>query len=374
MAKSAASRSADAPIGALVTAIGGIGYGDQILKALLLAPAGRYRIVGADARAECPQFNKVDQAVVLPRADSQDYIEALLTVCRNYDLRAVFVGCEPELKVVAQHRARFAEAGIFLPVNAPEMIAACFDKVACLERLAAAGIATPRYVEISGLSDLDRIDFFPVVVKPARQSGGSVDCYIAQDAQELRSLAAFMHLGEDGRTFVIQEYVGTPADEYTVGVLYDMEGRYLNAIALRRDLGSLLNVKLKVANRTPRRDLGPVLAISSGVSHGHIGPYPEVTAQCRRIADIFKPQGPVNVQCRFVDGEVKVFEINPRFSGTTSLRAMVGYNEPDVLIRHHLLGERIEPGFPYRSATILRSLTEMELLPSAARAWRDAPI
>jgi len=55
----------------------------------------------------------------------------------------------------------------------------------------------------------------------------------------------------------------------------------------------------------------------------------------------------VNVQCRLVDGEVVVFEINPRFSGTTSLRAMVGYNEPDVLFRHHVLGEPIEPHFPY---------------------------
>lgn len=373
MATSAAKPDTPRPIGVLVTAIGGIGYGDQILKALQLAPAGSYRIVGADARAECPQFNKVDAAVVLPRADAPEYIEALLTVCRNYDLRAAFIGCEPELKVVAQHRARFAEAGIFLPVNAPEMIAACFDKAICLERLAAAGIATPRYVEVARAADLDRIDFFPVVVKPARVSGGSVDVYLAQDMEELRALAAYMHLGEDGRAFVIQEYVGTPGDEYTVGVLYDMDGRYLNAIALRRDLGSLLNVKSKVPNRTARTDLGPVLAISSGVSHGHIGPYPEVTAQCREIADVFRPQGPVNVQCRFVDGKVKVFEINPRFSGTTSLRAMVGYNEPDALIRHHVLGEKIEPGFGYRSATILRSLTEMELLPSKVRTWRDAP-
>ena len=39
-----------------------------------------------------------------------------------------------------------------------------------------------------------------------------------------------------------------------------------------------------------------------------------------------------------------MFEINPRFSGTTSLRAMVGYNEPDVLIRHHVLGEADRAG------------------------------
>ena len=51
-------------------------------------------------------------------------------------------------------------------------------------------------------------------------------------------------------------------------------------------------------------------------------------------------------------------EINPRFSGTTSLRAMVGFNEPDVLIRKHVLGETIEPSFDYREGVIMRGLEE----------------
>ncbi|MBI2383229.1 MAG: ATP-grasp domain-containing protein [Gammaproteobacteria bacterium] len=362
----------DPRIGVLVTAIGGIGYGDQILKALRLVPAGRYRIVGADVRSECPQFAKVDAAVTLPRADSPEYVDAVIAVCRDFDLRAAFIGCEPELKVVAQHRERFAAAGIFLPVNRPQMIAQCFDKAACMKAIEDAGFPTPRQVAVDDPSDLDAIDWFPVVVKPARQSGGSVDCFIAQDPGELYSLASYLHLGSAGRSFMVQEYVGTPSDEYSVGILYDMNGQYLNSIAVRRDLGSLLNVKQKVPNRTGRTDLGPLLAISSGVSHGEIGPYPEVATQCRAIADIFHPQGPINIQCRLVNGRVRVFEINPRFSGTTSLRAMVGYNEPDLLIRKHLCNEPIAEGFPFRSATILRSLTETELVPNRVQAW-NAP-
>ena len=66
----------------------------------------------------------------------------------------------------------------------------------------------------------------------------------------------------------------------------------------------------------------------------------------------------MNIQCRFVGGRVKVFEINPRFSGTTSIRAMVGYNEPDVLMRKHIFGEDIPVDFEYEEAVILRSLSE----------------
>ena len=66
----------------------------------------------------------------------------------------------------------------------------------------------------------------------------------------------------------------------------------------------------------------------------------------------------MNIQCRLVGDKVYVFEINPRFSGTTSLRAMVGYNEPDLLVRKHILGEEIEKHFTYREGVILRSLKE----------------
>ena len=37
---------------------------------------------------------------------------------------------------------------------------------------------------------------------------------------------------------------------------------------------------------------------------------------------------------------------------------MVGYNEPDIMIRKYLLGEQIEPHFAYREGYIMRGLDE----------------
>ncbi len=88
----------------------------------------------------------------------------------------------------------------------------------------------------------------------------------------------------------------------------------------------------------------------------------------QRIAAALGVQSAVNIQCRLVNGEIYVFEINPRFSGTTSLRAMIGYNEPDVLIRHHVLGEDIEPDFAYAEGTILRGLCETYVSPEQMAA------
>ena len=123
-----------------------------------------------------------------------------------------------------------------------------------------------------------------------------------------------------------------------------------------------MSVRASVNNRTGLKQLGDRLVISSGVSQGDIGRFEDVTEQCREIAERLGSRGPLNIQCRFVDGKVQIFEINPRFSGTTSLRAMVGLNEPDLLVRRHLLNQDVGQDAPYQTATILRSLAETLLL------------
>jgi carbamoyl-phosphate synthase large subunit len=342
----------------LVTAIGGGGHGDQILKALRLAPQGSYKIFGADANPNCPQASLVDKFITLPMARDPNYMKTLLHACRELGVQALFHGCEPELMLFVENQQAIQSAGIFLPMNDTTLIRLCMDKAKTNERLAKLGFPAPRYVNVTSESEFVDINWFPVVVKPAIGGGGSANVYIAQDMKELQALAVYLGLGSITSDFMIQEYVGNPDQEYTVGVLHDLEGHYVNAIAVKRHLKSGMSIRTSVENRTSRKDLGPQLVISSGVSQGDIGRFEEVTIQCREIADRLGSRGPLNLQCRFVDGKVRVFEINPRFSGTTSLRAMVGLNEPDLLIRRHLLGQDIGQDVPYQEATVLRSLAE----------------
>jgi len=347
-------------INILITAMGGGGHGEQILKALRLAEKGRYRIIGADANPGCPQFNMVDEGAVLPYANSPDYLQKLFALIDRYEIKALFHGCEPELKLFAEHRTKIESRGVFLPINPTPVIALCMDKEKTNRRLVEMGFDSPRFLTVEKTSDLGLIDWFPVVVKPSVGGGGSANVYIAQNARELNGLAEYLNLGENQIKFFIQEYVGTHEDEYTVGVLHDMDGNYINSIAVKRAFSGQLNIRMSVANVTNKTELGTKLLISSGVSQGAIGRFPGVTGQCKEIAGALGARGPLNIQCRLVHGAVKVFEINPRFSGTTSLRAMVGYNEPDALMRIHLFGEAVETDFPYQEACILRKLVETD--------------
>ena len=112
----------------LVTAIGGGGHGEQILKALRMVNHRRYFVVGADANLNCPQFSMVDARASLPMANDSSYLDALLAICRQYKIRALFHGCEPELKQFAKNRERIESEGIFLPINPTSVIDMCMNK------------------------------------------------------------------------------------------------------------------------------------------------------------------------------------------------------------------------------------------------------
>ncbi|CAB3898154.1 ATP-grasp domain-containing protein [Achromobacter sp. CF-sbj1-Ac2-l] len=343
----------------LVTGIGGGGHGEQILKALRMASTP-YLLVGGDMNPFSKGLAEVDIPYILPPAKDPRYIDSLLRLCRKHSIKAMFHGSEPELKVMSANRDLIKEAGVFLPINPAHVIDLCMDKAKTSEWLAAHGFDVPRTVQINDLSDLDKVDFFPAVLKPSVGSGGSANIFLAQDRKELNFLG--MSLLENIGPYIVQEYVGNTESEFTVGVLFDMNGRLLNSIAVRRMILSGLSNRVRVKNRTGDMSLGEILAISSGVSQGDVGAFPEVTGVCEKIATELGCQGAVNIQCRLAGGKVYVFEINPRFSGTTSLRAMVGYNEPDVLLRTHVLQDPVSPRFTYREGRVVRGLAEV-LLP-----------
>jgi carbamoyl-phosphate synthase large subunit len=83
------------------------------------------------------------------------------------------------------------------------------------------------------------------------------------------------------------------------------------------------------------------VALSTGYSQGFIIKNAEIQSFCERLAVQLDSRGPLNIQLRLDRGTRKplVFEIHPRFSGTTPIRADVGFNEVDVLLRNLLFGE-----------------------------------
>ncbi len=338
----------------MVTGVGGGGNGEQLLKALKLAETP-YHLIGADITPLSKGLYMADERVILPPAVDPDYISVLMDTCKKNHIQVLFTGSEPELKRISEFQDEIRAEGIFLPMNPKSVIDLCLDKSKTMSFLKENGFYFPQTWAIRNPEDLQSVDVFPLVLKPSVGGGGSANSFIAQDKKELELFGYWMlNIYSE---FIVQQYIGDADSEYTVGVLCDMEGNLINSIAVKRNILSALSNRLKIRSRYT----GEVLVLSNGITQGEIGRFPEVTSQCEEIALKLGTRSAINIQLRFVDGKAYVFEINPRYSGTSSFRAMVGYNEPDLMIRKYLLNEEIEPHFAYKEGTILRGLDEIFL-------------
>lgn len=341
----------------LVTGAGPGGHGEQIAKALNNSTLGPYTVFTADANPKLKSKVNSDH-YTLPLASSADYIPELLELCKELKVSALFHGSEPEMISISNNRSIFESRGVFVAINRFDLINLCTDKAALSERLEALGFPGPRHLLASGVeTDIDE-SWYPVIAKPQLGGGGSRDVYICQNEGELNAILTYLTNSHPYRKFVIQEYVGTNFEEYTVGVLHDSKGRFLGSAVMNRDLSSRLSVRQSVKNITSKRELGETLVVSSGVSQGVLADFDMVAYQCRLIAEALDSRGPLNLQLRMVGGKASVFEINPRFSGTTSIRALAGFNEPDILLQTELAGVKFEGPLHPKPGQLVRTLQE----------------
>ncbi|MDR2337617.1 MAG: ATP-grasp domain-containing protein [Deltaproteobacteria bacterium] len=340
----------------MVTAVGGGGVGEQIIKALKLSQKN-YFIIGSDMNKISKGFYEVDKSTILPPANHPDYIDNLLNICLSENVKILFCGSEAEIKRISLEKKRFGNAGIIFPYNNKEILDLCFNKFKTFEWLTSNGFSAPKTQLISSFKELQLITEFPIILKPHLASGGSTNVFIIQNEKELILFGTYLFSIYD--SFIAQEYVGNIDNEYTVGILLDLEGNLINSIAVKKNILSGLSNKIKIPNYTLRKDLGSMLAVSSGISQGEIGHFECVTKQCEKIALKMHCVSAINIQCRLVNDKVYVFEINPRFSGTTSLRALVGYNEPDILIQKYLFCIEPKLHFTYKEGIIMRGLSEL---------------
>ena len=74
----------------MVTAIGGGGHGDQILKALKLSSPQKYYIIGTDINPNCPQQELVNSFELLPPASDGAYLSSLVETCERQAVEVLF--------------------------------------------------------------------------------------------------------------------------------------------------------------------------------------------------------------------------------------------------------------------------------------------
>jgi carbamoyl-phosphate synthase large subunit len=302
----------------MIAGIAGASLGTEIAKCLKLA--GGYVVFGCDISPLAyghvdPNFFKTE---VLDRSD---YIASLRAACRRHDVDVLIAGAEKTMVLIAQHGSLFEADGIQVCQNNPDVVRICNDKATCFDALDAHGLAIPQTQLLSEPADLAGFPM-PCVIKPARDSGGSAYVFYAASLAEAELYCSY--LLKNGQVPLAQSYVGHLNGEFTVGVLSRRDGSIAGSIALRRSFESKLSVSAQ----------GDGFLISSGISQGEIRDFAAIRETAEAIAHAVGSTGPLNIQGRLTDdGQFVPFEINPRFSASTYLRAMAGFNEIDYYIK-----------------------------------------
>ena len=325
----------------LIAGIGGASLGTEICKSLNLA--GKYEVHGCDISSTAYGLydNGFHQTYRITR---EDYVQQVLDVCLDAGINWLIPGGEEPNSLLGAASELFLKNGVRLVTNDAATVKLFSDKDATFKQLSNCGVSIPKTMELCASSDVKQVGL-PCIVKPATGTGGSASVFFAVTADEALTYADFIR--RNGSKPIVQEYVDDEEGEFTIGVLSLPSGKVAGSIALRR----VLDAKLSVAYR------GRGGVISSGYSQGYIDEFRDYCTQAERIARMVKSRGPINIQARIRDGILIPFEINPRFSASTYLRALAGFNEVDMLLSHLISGET-PTCEPPKAGWYLRSLTE----------------
>jgi carbamoyl-phosphate synthase large subunit len=314
----------------LVTGVSSESVGGQVCKALQ-HKASDYFVVASSMKKSIVPEALIHEFLEVLAANAENYIQQIEQIVQEHQIEFVIPGSEPELVRLVEHREGFKRLGAVVLANSLEIIQNCLDKEKTFPLLTKLGFAVPKTYSLYDFKTREHLlEQFPYIIKP-KSGAGSASVFIAQDIEELEFFVNYI-LKNKGEP-MIQEYVGTAEDEYTVGVLHSPTGDLIGRFGIRRFITSGISNKISVLNRTVNQHLGSRLVVSSGVSQGEITNFEPVLETAVRIAQGLGSIGPLNIQGRWNGEQFIPFEINPRFSGTSGMRAMAGFNEPDLLIQ-----------------------------------------
>ncbi len=293
----------------LVLGVGG-NVSQGILKALAVSKLS-CRVIGACINSLSLGLYTVDKAYISPAASDPAFMHWLIRLCRSEQVHAILSGVEPVLTVLAGEAEKIhPQTGAVCIVSSPECLAVGNDKLLTWQWLRDHGFAFPKTTDAADLAGVDalvRECGYPLIAKP-RYGKGAYGVLELHSDEELRAVRA-------RNSYIIQQYLGDPHQEYTVGCFSDRESRVRGALVMRRDL------------------------LEGTTYRAEAGHFPEIREAAIRIAEALRPKGPCNVQMRLHGGRAVCFEINVRFSGTTPVRARFGFNDVEAALRHYVLAE-----------------------------------
>jgi len=269
----------------LITGISGQ-LGLSIFKRV--SSLGFDNVLGCDLNEYSLGAISVKSFYVICSAESPSFISEILKIVESNSVTHLFVTIEREIEVISQNRDRFK--GINLIMNSSPILNIFLDKYSTSKLLSKNGFEVSKTYLIG-----DMLPRKELIVK-LRKSSGSKLFHVFKKINEIESI--ILKYGADA--LVIQEFIASE-DEYTATVFSD--GIVINTIIFKRKLTGGLTYEVELI----RDD--------------------EMVAELVRLSEITRLRGVLNVQYKKIMDKNIIFEVNPRVSGSTMFKYMLGFDE-----------------------------------------------
>jgi carbamoyl-phosphate synthase large subunit len=286
-------------------ASGIVGYG--VLRSLR-ASDKQLRLIGTSIYNDSVAPGFCDIFELAPPTKDAAYMEWLLNTIKKYQIDLIVPGIEIDMYKWIDHIPEIERSGAIALLNNKKLIQLCKDKWMFYKNLSEATFSC--VIESSLSTRFDELqDKFglPFLLKP--RCGFGSKGIVKIDSTDM----FFKHQKDIGLILMAQPIVGNNDKEFTTSAFCDGRGGFYACMTLRRKL-----------SRDGFTDKAEVVSTDDFIE--------TISALCNR----FFPTGPTNFQFRKYGDQIKLLEINPRISSSTSIRAAFGYNESAMAVDYYL--------------------------------------
>ena len=264
-----------------------VGRRCELLKDFRATLGDQVKIVVTDNSQVAPAMAFADKAYLVPLISDPSYISIILDICKKEEIQAVTTLIDPEIMLLAKHRAEFEALGVTVLAPYEETAKLCFNKYDMYRFLVDKGINT---VKTYGTYDEFMKDYeagliqMPVFVKP-RTGSGSVG------ARKVDTLELLKQVTEQDESLIIQELM--TGKDLDADVYVDTISHKPVAIFSKKKLSTTIGGANKTVSFKDKA----------------------LFAFVKTVIDVMQFNGPLDMDFFYQDGRYYLSEINPRFGG-----------------------------------------------------------
>lgn len=292
------------------------------------------KVIATDCSQYAPALYVADSFYIVPRMTAPGYLDEIIKICKTEHIDGVLSLIDPELSLLAQHKADFEAVGTTVIGSSYELCEMALDKWAMYHWLTDHGyFCAKTYIRLDEFKNAlaDGVANFPVFVKPRF---GSASLHISK-ADDLET-AEFLFKHQPN--MIIQEFLN--GQEIGADVYADMLTGRVTAIF----------TKNKLVMRAGETD--KAISFKDEKLFKLISRFVEESGYRAQIdMDIFK-----------VGDEYYISEINPRFGGGYPHAYECGVKTPQMIVNNLYGQENVPAVGEYKDNVVMMKYNEIKTI------------